>query len=152
MGYMRAHTVTSRYVHKAEPIHKDVQCSAAKLYKMMLKMNNVIIHPKEMGIWKKNALHISSYPHCKDIWSHFSFRELNIYIGISIILFIFILNTSIYLILYLKLMLYSKWIEQKVSFLITETFKRFFKYFCDAYYVQCGYEKKENEFPFISVV
>ena len=50
MGYMRAHTVTSRYVHKAEPIHKDVQCSAAKLYKMMLKMNNVIIHPKEMGI------------------------------------------------------------------------------------------------------
>ena len=47
---MRAHTVTSRYVHKAEPIHKDVQCSAAKLYKMMLKMNNVIIHPKEMGI------------------------------------------------------------------------------------------------------
>ena len=28
----------------------------------------------------------------------------------------------------------------------------FLKYFCDAYYVLCGYEKKENEFPFISVV
>ena len=67
---MRAHTVTSRYVHKAEPIHKDVQCSAAKLYKMMLKMNNVIIHPMEMGICKKRMPCIFLVTHIVRISDH----------------------------------------------------------------------------------